>query len=187
MRAVAGRRDAAVARVRVTVDIQEAVDHARSTRGIAVAGEPVPAPAGSGRGPADLKPIGRGRPVMSSSTSWTVVSDALHVPDLEAVAEDDDAVHDHEDVVDVVADEQASSGPPSLASRMKRMTPSASSTPRLFVGSSMMMRSASKNIARAMAMAWRSPPDRRAMGVSGSRALTIPDPVHELARSSLRT
>ncbi len=81
-----------------------------------------------------------------------------------APAHDDDAVDDLEDVMDVVRDEDAGC-PLSRASRTNFRTPCVSATPRLFVGSSRMIRSLSKYIARAMATACRSPPDRAEMGV----------------------
>ena len=59
------------------------------------------------------------------------------------------------------------------APRTKLSTPWVSATPRLLVGSSRMIRSLSKCIARAMATAWRSPPesdgDRRRRAGCSSR------------------
>ncbi len=64
--------------------------------------------------------------------------------------------------------------PESRAFLTKLRTPWVSATPRLLVGSSRMMRSLSKYIARAMATAWRSPPERDSIGVVGGMSLLIP-------------
>ena len=69
------------------------------------------------------------------------------------------------------------------APRTKFNTPCVSATPRLLVGSSRMMRSLSKCIARAIATACRSPPDSEEIGVSGGICFSIPT----LRRSPLAT
>ena len=72
--------------------------------------------------------------------------------------------------------------PESRALRTKFSTPCVSATPRLFVGSSRMMSSLSKYIARAMATAWRSPPESEPIGVVRRNVLADADPPEELAR-----
>ena len=64
--------------------------------------------------------------------------------------------------------------PESRALRTKRRTPRVSATPRLLVGSSRMIRSLSKCIARAIATAWRSPPESELIGVVGGMSLVMP-------------
>ena len=64
--------------------------------------------------------------------------------------------------------------PESRALRTKRSTPCVSATPRLLVGSSRMIRSLSKCIARAIATAWRSPPESEPIGVVGGMFLVMP-------------
>src|SRR6218665_820195 len=64
--------------------------------------------------------------------------------------------------------------PEARASLMNRRTARVSSAPRLLVGSSRMIRSEEKNMARAMAMDWRSPPDSPLILVCGSRFFEIP-------------
>ena len=62
----------------------------------------------------------------------------------------------------------------SRALRTNRRTPCVSATPRLLVGSSRMIRSLSKCIARAIATAWRSPPEREPIGVVGGMLFSMP-------------
>ena len=64
--------------------------------------------------------------------------------------------------------------PESRALRTNRSTPCVSATPRLLVGSSRMIRSLSKCIARAIATAWRSPPESEPIGVVGGMFLLMP-------------
>ncbi len=64
--------------------------------------------------------------------------------------------------------------PESRALRTKCSTPWVSATPRLLVGSSRMIRSLSKYMARAIATAWRSPPESEAIGVVGGMFLEMP-------------
>ena len=73
--------------------------------------------------------------------------------------------------------------PESRALRTKLSTPCVSATPRLLVGSSRMMRSLSKCMARAIATAWRSPPESEPIGVVGGMFLVMPT----LRRSSPAT
>src|SRR5271157_3661658 len=73
--------------------------------------------------------------------------------------------------------------PESRALRTNRSTPWVSATPRLLVGSSRMMRSLSKNIARAIATACRSPPDSEPIGQGRlSRAVVAEKPDDLLPR-----
>ena len=85
----------------------------------------------------------------------------------------DNAINHLKYVVNIMGDKDARV-PRVAGTADEAQHPLVSSTPRLLVGSSRIIRSLSKCIARAMATACRSPPDNALIGVVGGISFVIP-------------